>query len=276
MKINIKNIRIFYFIFFINVTLFAQDNWRIAPMGIKLSAMEGDTLVRNFKIFNEADEIIQFTINLKDYRIDEAGGELEMDPGSHKRGCASWITISPQRVTVQPHSSENVRCTFLIPDSVKQGSHWGSIFVVPDKKPSLASRFKRGDRSYEIFMQIRAKVAIHCVVEGDLKKECEITHVDAVVDSLQENLTIRSKIQNTGNVILKCKGNIEIRDEMGETHLTLPIKRFTCLAEDERTIFTKTPIHLIAGEYSAVVVIDFEGDYLVAGETFFEISNENQ
>jgi len=93
---------------------------------------------------------------------------------------------------------------------------------------------------------------------------------------LQKNILIRSKILNTGNLILKCQGTIEIRDEMGEAHLVLPMKKFTSLAEDERVVFAKSAVDLQPGEYSAVVVIDFEGDYLVAGETFFEISDDKK
>jgi len=134
---NFKKIRISCFLFLINAALFAQGNGRVAPMVFKFSASEGDTLIRNFKIFNEADEVQQFSVYLKDYRITEDGGEQELDPGSHARGCASWLTLSPQKLEIQPHSSENVRYTFLVPDSIMSGSYWSSIFIVPDKKPSL-------------------------------------------------------------------------------------------------------------------------------------------
>ena len=64
---------------------------------------------------------------------------------------------------------------------------------------------------------------------------------------------------------------MEIRDEMGEPIESFPLKSFTSLPGNEQILVTTRSVELEAGEYSALVVIDFNGDYLVAGETFFEI-----
>jgi hypothetical protein len=111
-------------------------------------------------------------------------------------------------------------------------------------------------------------------LNGNLRREGEITNVEVVLDSSLRALMIKTSFLNKGNMLLKCKGTVEIRNEMGDPIDSFPLQGFTSLPGDKRMVTSTHPIELETGEYSSLIIIDFNGDYLLAGETFFEIPNE--
>ena len=70
---------------------------------------------------------------------------------------------------------------------------------------------------------------------------------------------------------LKCSGTVEIRNDMGHTVTSFDLPLFNCFPDDKRVVKAIHPLSASPGEYSALVVVDFKGDYLVAGEAFFDI-----
>lgn len=252
--------------------LSAQSNWNVAPMTVELNADAGDTLTKLLNVYNKADFEQTFTVYWKDWNYNADGSMPEFDPGSLKRGCAGWLTVTPQTFTIPPKSSQTIRYTLSVPDTVSSGNYWGAIFFQTIEKPTLASKMEseRGG-SYSVFIQFRSKVSLNVTVNGDIIHDGVITDITINLPVENTPLTVFSTFLNTGNMRLTCKGSIELRDEMGEPLETLSMEGFSVFPDGERIIKTSKEIILDPGEYSAMVIIDFGGDYLVAGDAFFEV-----
>lgn len=257
---------------FILSSLLAQSNWNVSPMTITKNVDTGDTLTQYLNVYNKADHDQTFLVYWNDWQYDSLGSMPEFDPGILERGCAQWLSITPQTFTIPPNSTQTIRYTLMVPAFALSGSHWGAMFLQTVEKPTLASKMEsETGRSFSVFIQMRAKVSLHLTVKGDLIEDGEITGITIEPPIGDKPLIIYTKFLNTGNMMLKCKGSIEVRDEMGEPLETLTMQGFTCFPDGLRIIKSGKNINLGSGEYSTMIVIDFGGDYLVAGEAFFEI-----
>ena len=275
----IHRVKIFFsclnFLLLWNSTLSAQMGWQASPMVFNLNVDNGDTVTQFFTVYNRADKKQSFKVYGKDWAIDPDGRRIpEFEPGSVSRGSAGWMTTTPKNFTLEPRSSQTVRFTIVVPDTNLPGSYWAAFFVEPVERPTLASKLESEGRSISIFVQVRVKILINVTLSGDLKRDGEIANLEVELDSSQISLTIKPTFLNTGNMLLKCKGTVEIRNEMGEPIESFPLPSFTSLPGYEQVAVTTHATDLEPGEYSAMVVIDFGGDYLVAGEAFFEITGE--
>jgi hypothetical protein len=251
--------------------LYGQD-WQVSPMLYQLTISRGDTISRFINVNNESDKIKNFMIYKKEWHYTEDGKEPELEPGMLPRGCANWISIAPQRFSVDPKSSRSVRYTIIVPKDLDQpGSYWTALYVEPADAPAFISKMSGQGATFEIAFQIRAKIQIYLTLDGAIRKEGEITNIDVVFDSIENNVIVQSTFVNSGNMWLKCSGTVEIRNDMGHTVASFDLPLFNCFPDDKRVVKATHPLSASPGEYSALVVVDFKGDYLVAGEAFFDI-----
>jgi hypothetical protein len=86
-------------------------------------------------------------------------------------------------------------------------------------------------------------------------------------------LKIKVAFANTGDGVLwQVSGRVEIRDDTGATVRTLEIEEFTVLPGGERELVLEDEgARLAAGDYIALAIIDFGGDYLVGHQLQFKI-----
>lgn len=238
----------------------------------KLKVSRGDTISKFINVYNESDQKKDFVIYNKEWYYTEDGKEPELDPGTLPRGCGHWISIAPQRLSVEPRSTRSVRYTITVPKNLeKPGSYWTAIYVEPaGASPFTATRSGQG-ATFEISFQIRAKIQIYLTLDGSLKKEGEITNIEVVFDAIRKNVMVQSTFVNSGNMWLKCSGTVEIRNDMGQPIVSFELPPFNIFPDSKRIVNVEHFLNASPGEYSALVVVDFKGDYLVAGEAFFDI-----
>ena len=77
--------------------------------------------------------------------------------------------------------------------------------------------------------------------------------------------------RNLSDNILYTKGKIEIRDELGDAISKFKVDEFKVYPNDYKTISSFIPDSLYKGEYSAVVILDYSGKQLAAGEVIFNV-----
>jgi hypothetical protein len=264
--------KIFLILFWMGAGLsFGQGDWKAAPLYFIMNASQGDTLQGSFSVSNHSDENKQFRIYQRDWIFTEEGKEQEIEPGNYHRGCSGWIAVAPLNFTVGPNQSQEVRYTMVVPQVHEAGSYWSAIYVEPADKPRLASQVSGEGRTMSLFLQIRATISIVTTIKGQIEKKGENTSIEAAYDPLKQQLRVASVFNNNGNLLVEGKGRVEIRDQYGEPVVTFPLQKFISLPGHKRMVLMEKESNLSKGEYSALVVIDFGGDYLVAGEAFFDV-----
>ncbi len=251
-------------------------NWSIVPLGFNFNPSPGDTLTNVLTVRNSGDIDEELIIYIKDIQYDADGNGKELEPGNIDRGLAKWTDIFPERLTVKAGENKQVRFTISIPEEIDSGSYWANMYEESVNNPTLMSKNNREGREVSIFSNIRYKINLNATVTGDYIKSGEITNIEVIPNEIDTLLVIHTTFENIGDVILRCNGRIEIRDEMGETVETLSLGDFKTYPQCIRVLKKIVPSSLMPGEYSALAVIDYGGDYLIAGEAFFEVDNKDE
>lgn len=256
---------------FFNCTPLLGVSWSVIPMGFNFNPSPGDTLTNVLTIRNSGNIEEELIIYIKDIQYNADGNGKELEPGNLDRGMAKWITITPKNLTIKGGENKQVRFTLIIPEEIDPGSYWSNMYAESVNNPKLMSQSEVEGRKVSIFANMRYQINLNTTINGDIIKSGEITNVEIIPNDKDTSLVVNTTFKNTGNLILRCKGTVEIRDEMGETVETISLGGFKTYPECIRLIKKIIPQTLNPGEYSALAVIDFGGEYLVAGEAFFEI-----
>jgi hypothetical protein len=82
-------------------------------------------------------------------------------------------------------------------------------------------------------------------------------------------------VENTGNVLLRCRGWMEVRNSAGEiVEMLRPAAdgQFTLFPGGRREVSASSSKTLPPDTYTVLAVVDYGGDNLVAGEEILELS----
>lgn len=268
---KLRLVKIFVLTIIFTNILLSQVSWSVIPMSFSLTILPGDTMSYTFKIRNSGADTIALNIYIKDIHHTEDGSRKEMESGILSRGMAAWVDITPKKARVSANKDKIVRFTVTVPENIKPGDYWSNIYVESAENPKLLSRTETGASSFSVYTNIRYAIKLKARLGGEAIKEGEITNVEIVKGADESAVTIKSTFKNSGDLILNCKGYVDIRDNMGETVEKINIGRYKVFPDGIRIVNTKVTEDLEPGEYSALAVIDYGGDYLIAGEAFFKI-----
>lgn len=279
MKFNekyFKTIVIISFFLFIYCPRLQGVSWSVRPMGFNFNPSSGDTLTKVLTIQNSGNTEEELIIYIKDIQYNTEGNGKELEPGNVDRGMAKWAKIYPEKIILKGGENKQVRFTIIVPEKIEPGSYWANMYAEAVNNPTLLSKSEVRGRKVSIFSNIRYQINLNATIPGNIIKTGEITNVEVIPNVTDTSLVVNTTFENTGDLILKCNGRIEIRDEMGETVETINLGKFRTYPECKRIIKKEIPSSLKLGEYSILVIIDFGGNHRVAGEAFFEIAEEER
>ncbi|MBC8415262.1 MAG: hypothetical protein H8E11_02410 [Candidatus Cloacimonetes bacterium] len=272
---------ILFFIVVIFLLVLESNAYASAIGGIRINASrinfkvkggESETAIIN--ITNQREKLIILAIENQDFCRDSLGNLVGLDVGMLNRGCSKFLTVSPSKINLEPGEKTTLRITIEMPDS-SDGTYWSRLAINEVSENYSIEEDHGGGRIVKIFLEYCWEIYIYETVPESEICEGEIAGAE-ITFSDEGKRDIELDFKNTGNIILiGCNGYIEIRDELGETVETLTINEFNVYPDAKRIITTEMPNTLKPGEYSALAVIDFGGDHLVAGEAFFEITEDS-
>jgi hypothetical protein len=224
----------------------------------------GERGVFTFEVTNDEPEATEVTIYLGDWDITPSGELRFFEPGTLPRSAADWISVSPSRFRLEKGEAMEVRFAIDVPHGV-EGTYWAMIFAESSPRPVVEEGETTVTRTMRVGIQIMETPA------GTEERDGRITDIDLL--SL-DPLMVTIDFENTGNVRLRPEGRLEIRDTTGETVRNIPIEEFLVLPGGKRCLSIvdrEGRERLPPGRYIALGIIDFGGDFLVAGQISFEV-----
>jgi len=242
----------------------------VTPMEYHVNVGNNETGSYSFWVRNRGEETIALKVYTGDFLIQPDGTEAFLEAGAIERSCSKWITASPEEFELAPDESKAVRFEITIPPE-KSGSYWGMIFIEQTNKPTLKTA-QKGQQQFNILSFQRVGVRIYEDTPGSKIGEGKIVSVIVGDGQKDEFMKIGLTMQNNGDLILKCKGSVDIKDDKGETVESVQVNEFNCYPKSSRLVSVALKDKLNAGHYSALAVIDYGADFLVAGEAVFDVS----
>lgn len=121
---------------------------------------------------------------------------------------ADWIELPLNQVTLKAGESTDVNFTMRLPDDASPGSHFGGVFISVDPPEIETSGAAVG---YQVANIISIRVS------GEVDESARIRQfsTDKFFYSTQ-NITFNTRIENTGNVLVRPYGPVEIHNMLGQ------------------------------------------------------------
>jgi hypothetical protein len=254
------------------VPIAASAGFVASPMELFYDMAAGVEGTRTLTITNRADLPLTVRLYLVDSRFGSDGTEENLEPGTLERSCAPWVVLAENVIDLESRETRAVPVTLAVPGEAR-GSYWTKLFLEETSSPQ-ATQAVHEDRTYNIFMRQRIGVRIFQDVPGTERPDVAITNVEIRERNGEEPLGILVDVANAGNTVARCTGEVELRDESGAIAEKIPLGtrgQFVVFPDGERRIAVHPPESLSSGTYTALAIVDFGGDHLVAGDTLLEI-----
>jgi hypothetical protein len=160
-----------------------------------------------------------------------------------------------------------------VPEGAR-GSYWTKLYIEEVSTPEPTVREIEG-RRYRVYLKQRVGIRIFQNVRGTEIQNAEVIFVG--VSPGDTGREIKTSVRNTGNSILRCTGRVELRDAQGDAVESLSFNsggKFWLFPGSDRELVVTTGAKLPPGIYTALSIIDFGGDHLIAGEDMFQVEGE--
>jgi len=243
------------------------------PMQFNLNLTPGEKATKSIEVTHTGTRPMSLTVSIKDFYYDRHGEKQESDPGIIAEGLGGFLKVSPMKLEIKPGESKLVNFTATIPSDAP-GGHWSTIYITQTNKPK-PTKVAQGKSGLEIFAFFRVAIRVTQFDISVKEKKGHISDMEIEFDNKTDRHVVVMAFENDTTNIMRCKGNVEILNEDGEKVATIPLyKRGAFTAYPYRPRITRTLIQkkLLPGTYTALAMIDFDAEDLVAGELEFEVN----
>jgi hypothetical protein len=161
------------------------------------------------KNLNETEQI--YYLSTKDI-IDvlEGGTPVFAEPGREKTGMelADWITLPASEIRLGAGVSERIKFTIAVPGDATPCSHFGSIFISAEPPEMQQQGAAVG---YDVANIISVRVAGECNDSANIRQFSTKRFFNG-----SKNVDFNARIENTGNMLVRPVGPVEIFNMLGK------------------------------------------------------------
>lgn len=238
----------------------------ISPPTFELAANAGDVLKNSLRVDNIVDIPLEVSVDARNFTALGEEGGINLTPAEEDDySLASWISVTPEKVTIPAHESKTFEYTITVPQNASPGGRFGSI--VFQTAPSTALSGQSGVAvSQEVGTLVFVKIA------GDVTEKASVagfTTLNNLHNKGPVDFDIR--VKNDGNVHFKPKGTITISNFFGKQIATIPINEQNVLPGAIRKMDASWGSGMLFGRYNATLSLVYgkDGQVITASTAFW-------
>lgn len=237
---------------------------------VNLEITPGQSKTGSFWVIHSGKEPEEVSISLRDWTKDINDTNILSKPGTCPRSLAKWIDFSPITFVLEGGQKQEVTFTITIPEE-ERGPHW--LMFIVESNSKITREFESKERKFVFTISMAYGIKIRQTDPEMALDKGRITNMSIiVVNPGDSSFKVKVEFENAGTTFLEPSGRVEFRDEKGEVVDKIDVESFRILPEGKRVLeLSYEGEKLSPGEYLALAIIDFGGDYLVAGQRKFEI-----
>lgn len=239
----------------------------VSPFILERQMERGQTLKDTIEVTNTTDRALPVDISIKDFTAGGDNGQqifYEPGEGDQTYALSKWLKVQNNpKLSLKPHEKTQIDFTITAPADAEDGGHYGSIqfaFTAPKVEGSA--------------VEVSQKIAAIILVKlGKTNEEGNINSfrpAHSVYESAP--VTLRTRFHNTGNVHVKPRGSITIKNMFGKkvgTTLVNP-NGSNVLPNSERLFESSWTDKFAFGRYTASVELVYgDSGQVVRAETSF-------
>ena len=181
---------------------------KIQPALFEQVVNPGDRFQTSLTISNPDPVSKEFTASIEDISDITETGKPVFSGANDDYGLSAWVTISVPTFSVPAHGSVVIPFTIAVPAGAAPGGHYGAIFVTEGaKRPA----FTGTGIGYQVGSLIDLRIA------GDANESADVREFSTEKLLYQSpSVTFTSLVANTGNVLLRPRGPIDITNMFGQ------------------------------------------------------------
>ena len=244
----------------------AGRSFYVAPLTADHTLAPGSVVTDRLLVVNNDERPASFSITAHDFTTDTAGVDTYRSLGSHSRSLADWITFTPSFLTLPPRGKGFIEYEIRVPgldelDSqapLPEGSYWAAIMVQTERERKVWEQAPK-DRKVSRFgigVAFVYAIKIYLNIQGTERSSLKAVSLTAG----GEPRSLVATFANTGNVIVRPKVWMELRDLEGAVLATLDSLTWTLepgMGHDYRFSVQDVPEPLPDGRYQVAVIADY-------------------
>ncbi len=248
-----KNTLIALSLIFVTNLIFAQD-FEVAPVIMNFDANPGQIQKKKLTIRNHANVKQSFTFDFGDYEVNEEGKKVRQSAGTSKRSCASWTTVTPNLITLNPNEEREVMVLMTVP---KDGfsTKWGMIYV----QASTEQQGNEIDKQLATGIKVTPRIAI--LISQSPKtnhnykgKIYNLKEVTTEKDSLK---TFEVVVENTGDKIIEGSVQLLLANMETANETKYKPEKNRVFPGEKRTFTLTLPNNIPQGKYVLAAVLNY-------------------
>ena len=238
----------------------------ISPPTFELAANAGDVLKNSLRVDNLVDIPLEVSVDARNFTALGEEGGIDLTPaGEDNFSLASWISVSPKKVTIPPHESKTFDYTIDIPINASPGGRFGSIIFQTAPSTELS-----GQSGVAISQEVGTLIFVK--IAGAVTEKASVagfTTINNIHNKGPVDFDIR--IKNDGNVHFKPKGTITISNFFGKQIATIPINEQNVLPGATRKMDASWGSGMFFGRYNATLSLVYgkDGQVITASTAFW-------
>src|SRR6266568_5293814 len=197
----------------------------------------------------------------------QTSGAVYLNHDDPRKDVGAWTTLGAQQLTLNPGQNQVVSFQVTIPGNVRPGQHLGGIVA-----ENLAqSSSPQSNSAIQIKVKNLTIVAIQVNLPGTSIEQLAGTGVHAGGDHSYQQLLLG--LSNTGTVMLKPSGTLQVANAQGQVLKTIPLKLDTFLPQTAINYpVAITGQALGAGDYQAVLTLTYGNGQVLHYTTKFTVT----
>lgn len=232
---------------------FAQSaekrTFTISPPSVSIDNLNpGDEKEGILKIVNDSNESLTFNLSLQDYVVEDNNGTpkfLTDGELGNQFSAASWIGVSPTRITIKPGTREEISYFLKIPKTARPGGHYAAVTYTPDNGATV--------KGTGAAVTTVVGTLFYISINGPIKEQAVLSELSAPGLSEYGPVHIHSVIKNNGDEHIKPYGTVSIKNIFGKvvsTQVLQPNNIFPLASRNYENLLSKS---FLFGRYTAVL-----------------------
>lgn len=229
------------------------------PASVIHQGIPGETINATVRISNPAPTDLNLRLYLSDWTFDPIGQFTFVDANTLERSASEWVTLPTATLHLGPHETVQLSYEVAVPEDAAPGTHWTVIFAEGEPSDPVP-----GQAATSISVRVGHIVYVNL---PELESSGAITGMFSTPPaSPTDAYTVIAQYANTGNVGQGVEGTFTLRDELGDAVIEAQVPRSVVLPGAERAFQINVLGPLPAGNYTALVVLNYGDDEVdVAG-----------
>lgn len=236
------------------------------PPRLEITAKAGEVVHTQLKIRNESDSTLLYSVSVDDFIVSDTEGTPipVTEEVSARWSMKRWIK-SPDLIPVDAHQSQVVNLTINVPSDALPGGHYAMVTYQPNPDAKVTDLKKTGS-----LIGQRTGSLLYMTVAGPINQNASLIRFFTSKFHEFGPIKIEGLVSNASDIHVNAKGNIIIKDFLGNKVATLPVETGNIFPEASRSFESVWNQKWGYGRYSANLELAYgTAGGIIIGSLFF-------